>query len=128
MYAIRSYYARNSGVLSVWPRTQVPPAAGSLLEPTNTGMPLRSAGCRVAGCSTLAPKVARITSYNVCYTKLLRLQHVADGGAGGGGDDANLARMPGQGPLALLGKQPLGLQALLELLQLQLQLPRNNFV
>jgi hypothetical protein len=38
--------------------TSVPPALGSLLEPTNTGISLRTAGSRVAGCSTLAPKVA----------------------------------------------------------------------
>ena len=34
------------------------PAVGSLLEPTKTGMSLRTAGSSVAGCSTFAPKVA----------------------------------------------------------------------
>ncbi|MNE34998.1 hypothetical protein D3C80_1287400 [compost metagenome] len=54
----RKASARNSGGFSVVLHTSVPPAAGSLLEPTKTGMLLRTAGSRVAGCSTLAPKVA----------------------------------------------------------------------
>ncbi|MNV72658.1 hypothetical protein D3C71_1657640 [compost metagenome] len=54
----RSASARNSGGFSVVLHTRVPPADGSLLEPTNTGISLRTAGNRVAGCKTFAPKVA----------------------------------------------------------------------
>ncbi len=44
--------------ISVLLHTSVPPARGSLLEPTKTGISLRTAGSNVAGCSTFAPKVA----------------------------------------------------------------------
>ncbi len=54
----RSASARNSGGFAVLLHTSVPPAFGSLLEPTNTGISLRTAGNNVAGCSTFAPKVA----------------------------------------------------------------------
>ena len=54
----RNAKARNRGGFSVSLQTNVPPAAGSLLEPTNTGISLRTAGNKVAGCSTLAPNVA----------------------------------------------------------------------
>lgn len=38
--------------------TQVPPCSGALLEPTYTGILLRTAGNKVAGCNTFAPNVA----------------------------------------------------------------------
>src|SRR5471030_2093382 len=48
----RNASARNSGGLSVVLQTKVPPADGSLLDPTNTGIPRRTAGSRVAWCNT----------------------------------------------------------------------------
>ena len=50
--------ALKVGLEAVSLRTHVPPFSGSFEEPTNTGMFLRTAGKIVAGCNTLAPKVA----------------------------------------------------------------------
>ncbi|CSC72163.1 Uncharacterised protein [Vibrio cholerae] len=36
----------------------MPPFSGSFDEPTNTGMPWRTAGSKVDGCKILAPKLA----------------------------------------------------------------------
>ena len=56
--SLRRVIARYGGSCSQSRTIHVPPFSGSLLDPTNTLMSLRRAGSMVAGCSTLAPKVA----------------------------------------------------------------------
>ena len=90
MYAIRSYYADYKVAdlgLAEWGRKEIAiaetemPGLMALRAEYKGKLPLK--GARIAGCLHMTIQTAvlmetlvelRITSYNVCYTKLLRLK------------------------------------------------------
>ena len=88
MYAIRSYYGEPETQLNDQPNDQIDPLDAELdldseLSPT----------VAPALASTKVAEVSRITSYNVCYTKLLRFPEVVINMSKIGEEGGELARM-----------------------------------
>ena len=87
MYAIRSYYESKVVVVNVDSDNGAPAAVGGVYNEGWVETEVRTLGTYAVMVDTIAPKITslsienntlketnrRITSYNVCYTKLLRL-------------------------------------------------------